>query len=122
MRTYTLTVTEAQARLLSEAAELLGRLHMGQFDSLDYLFAGDIPRGLFDALKVAMFPELPGGQFYSISNAKLPDKTRVAWDMHAVIRHRLAWDNHPEGGPTNQFYEPRHLGAEPLAEIREVEA
>ena len=124
MRHYTLTLNEGQARLISKATELLARLHMGQFDHLDFALnpAERFPDSLCYAMKAIMFPELDGPTFYSISNEKLPDEARVAYDLHRVIRHRLAWDNHPEGDKWQvDFDEPRQLGAEPLAEIQEVE-
>ena len=97
---YTLTLTEDQARALSNAAELVTRLHMGQLDCLrdfnkypnDNL--DEIYRRL-DELRELMGLIPPGcgkNAFYGITSSEIPNTSRTLFDIHQVIRHEI-WKN-----------------------------
>jgi hypothetical protein len=60
---------------------------------------------------------LPRNAYHGIFSDKIPDEARVAWDLHQVIRHRLSWDDQPEGGITVNFDTPMKYGKEELAII-----
>jgi len=46
------------------------------------------------------------------------NNAKIAYDLHQVIRHRLAWDENPEGDFWNVFFDtPMQVSDQPLAEI-----
>lgn len=118
--TYTLTVTEEQARVLEQACELLARCSMGQLDHI-----------LFGVYTVAAKPcnasaraclETASRHLFGpgtgIVNCDAQGKR--AWDLYQVIRKRLADDSLAPGeqpGLSVRFNEPRNTAGEPLAEI-----
>ena len=71
-----------------------------------------------------------------IYNDEVRPEAKSAWDLYQVIRHRLAWDNAVAEGvidspdaPRNwtamlgvHYDKPMTSSAEPLAEIRRVDA
>lgn len=109
MTTYTLTLTEAQAQTLSIACEVLARLGMGQYkdaldnlpqrDGIDWDAWHDDMRGIGYILSKHM----PGidGYISHIGIRKAAQESRLAWDLHQVIRHRLAWDRAVARGVTD---------------------
>ena len=132
---YTLTITERQARVLSMACEVLARLGMGQFkDALDHLPEADQRdwsawHDDMEQISRILSKHMPGG--IDISNAD--EEARTARDLHAVIRHRLAWDRAKAEGVTDgtkrewpammqvSYDEPMKYSEEPLAKMEGVE-
>ena len=132
---YTLTITERQARVLSMACEVLARLGMGQFkDALDHLPEADQRdwsawHDDMEQISRILSKHMPGG--IDISNAD--EEARTAWDLHAVIRHRLAWDRAKAEGVTDgtkrewpammqvSYDEPMKYSEEPLAKMEKAE-
>ena len=135
---YTLTITERQARVLSMACEVLARLGMGQFkDAFEHLPEAkqrDLSAWHDDMEQISriLSKHMPGGidgirSSTGISNAD--EEARTAWDLHAVIRHRLAWDRAKAEGVTDgtkrewpammqvSYDEPMKYSEEPLAKI-----
>jgi hypothetical protein len=55
---------------------------------------------------------------YGVGNKEVPDRFMQAIDMYQVIRHKLAWDNNPEGGVTVDFHEPSRYGKQALCKIK----
>lgn len=137
MTTYTMTVTENQARLITQAMDLLSRIQIGQwYEFIDWLpptkeFCRHSLREQLQPVMSEHFrktkPEgcqyaIDGwGRHYGIHSPFVPDTARVAWDLKKVIEYRLAWDRNPEGGFTVDFDGPQHVGEEPLAIIKRVE-
>ena len=123
MTDYTLHLTEKQAGEISLACEILARLRMGQIDM---------------ALR-----ELPLAESLDYWNERVIENVLkplyrkdgkragcAAWDLHQIIRHRLAWDRAYRDGIVkpgdardwNQmmgviYDEPLPMGGEPLAKI-----
>lgn len=112
--TYTVTMSEDQARVLSLACETLARLGMGQVDYALEQAPGDLNWDQRIAIKHMMaswmgfdHPNMSLG----IRAASLP--ARRAWDMHAVIRQQIAMNNDfPEHDTWRR--EPDQLAGEPL--------
>jgi len=120
---YTLHLTEKQAAEISHASEILARLRMGQID----MALRELP----------LAESLDYWNERTIENVVKPlyrkDGQRAdcaAWDLHQVIRHRLAWDRAiaagevEPGGRRNWdtmmgviYDEPLPMGGEPLARI-----
>ena len=142
---YTIAVTAEQARIISDACELLARLGTGQWpEFIDYMPEPLAFHGRHDAVE-ALRPVMadllrqysPAGAYIDgyqshlgIFNELAARGAREAWDLHQVIRHRLAWDRAIAEGRTDgttrnwadgmmgvDYDEPMHAGSEPLAEI-----
>ena len=136
MKTYTLTVNENQARLLSQALELVARVQTGQWhEFIDWLPQQekvnhhDLREQLMPIMRQHFANAKPESanwtidgwaSHYGILSEHVEDTARVAWDLQKVIDHCLAWDNNPEGGYTVDFDGPRHVGKQPLATMKRV--
>ena len=116
-------MNEKQAKLVSKALELYTRLRIGQWRELidlcvefsdeQYCEKRDIlePK-LLDARKVA-YPELNGiGHSYGVGKFEDAD---LAWEVHEVLRNKIAWTEHPEGGHTVNFDKPISFRGNELA-------
>ena len=128
MTQYTLTISDKQARILASAVELYSRVGEGQWDHLLSLDPLHLFPKYFDRDKVrAMLDEITYMIYGKKSNCvtrdnDTPDEYEAAWDINQVIRHRLAWDEHPEGGHTVDFGEPMQTSKEcELAKIGRIE-
>ncbi len=120
---YVLTLTPEQAHVVSRACEFFTRLHIGQFDELtwelmdlsskDFCERRDEAEPLLQQLRRVYFPDLvlPGAS-YGVGKHSASDR---AWDVYQVIRHAMAWHEHPEGGSTVDFRPPFSAAKEPLA-------
>jgi len=120
MRRYRLEIDEEQARTLSRACELLSRVHSGQLDEVAnvLLTAGGLANGsphavadivgLREGLRTLgpLVTGMPANANPGIRSPGISDEARTAYDLHQVLRHRLAWDAHPEGGCAVSFDKP----------------
>lgn len=117
MRKYKLTLTEEQARLLSIAMETFARLGAGQWreafrnlpikedvnwtewnEDLDYI--GDvISKHLKDNVD---------GWRKSLSIHSISEESKIAWDIHQVVRKRLAWERAIEKSVVESHDSPRN--------------
>lgn len=103
---WNLLIDEEHASVIINALDLYSRLLMGQIEELDRFFRDlgfreredvykkidvEVLEALVGMLKAATFPGCPKNGSYGIYNEEISDKARVAWDIHQVIRHRLAW-------------------------------
>lgn len=83
-----------QATILSEALEIVSRLHSGQLDVLNQTGARcSLTRS--SELTQELYDNLHGGHYHGIRSQEISDKARVLWDMHQVMRHHLAWRDQP---------------------------
>jgi len=105
MKNYTLTINEQQANVMAKALELYARLGCGQIDALEYhaeiqnrmmlhmkISEIDRIRNTFTDLRAWLFG-LYHNQAHGIRSEEILESNRVAYDIHQVIVHRLAWDN-----------------------------
>ena len=129
-KSYKITVTEQQANIIEVACDLFSRIHMGQLDELAFMAIwgelqqweghevdGTIAKIGCDVLKHELFG-LPSDTTWGI--LQCGNDARTACDIHQVIRHRLSWDEHPEGGQTVNFHEPFKSGDGALPSIEEI--
>jgi hypothetical protein len=111
---YRLELTAKQARLVSQACELIGRLGMGQvreiFDflplskTLNYReYHADVDTICIHVAKHT----IQGSGHLSISSPDTPEQAKEAIDIHKVIRNRLAWDAAVEKGIIANVYSER---------------
>jgi len=111
--TVTITMSMDQARLLSQAVDIVTRLHLNQFDVIkdvchrrgqpfpDYNEMRDIELHL----KQIFSPELDLNAYWGIYNTQISNDARTLWDMKQKIRNQLAWYSNPLGGWTVDYDE-----------------
>lgn len=128
---YGLLVTQRQAQLIENAMDLYARLLLGQTEVIEALARDGYVRHQlrarhteFDEIKLAceaLKHALTGhaaAESFGIFHPRVHDSARVAWDLAKVVRHGLAWDRHPAGGPGGEFEKPYQTSViEPLATI-----
>jgi hypothetical protein len=132
-RPYHLSLTERQARVITEALDLFSRIGMGQLEEIAHILGSYtkpsessslLPERLEEVKRLAREASnvWTGNHFgcRGISSEEIGDTFRVAWDLHQVIRHRLAWDRNPKGGLQVSFDTPMKYSQEPLAIIKKV--
>jgi hypothetical protein len=102
-KTYTLTITEKQARALQEATDLLQRVQLGQWreieDNLplkkpvDYEELRNDFQIIGALLSKHMINDIDGyASSLGIGNENLPESNGILYDLHCVIRHKLSWE------------------------------
>ena len=122
---YILTLTREQACMVQDACELFARLKIGQFERItehliDYMTSDywDKRSLANDLLRIAA-RTMMGSTEYNMPVVQQDELHHRAWDIHAVIRHCMAWHDHPEGNPYSVWFDtPRPHGDEPLPEIK----
>lgn len=124
-KTYTLTLTEKQARILVRALDLFTRIGIGQFEEMIRVF-DPACRTEMTKLRVAenhvahaqrLVTGFPENASFGIHAEEVSDDFRMARDIGTVIRNRLAWDRTPAGGMGVDFDEPRAISREALPTI-----
>lgn len=124
---YQLSLTEKQAQVIINALDLYSRIGMGQLEEIAHILRSSPNANPDKILAVeALAREAADcwmghvGGYNGISSDKVHDVFRIAWDLQQVIRYRLAWDRHPEGGIQVVFDEPLKSSKEPFAVIKKV--
>lgn len=128
---YVLELDETQAIVTLAALNFFSRVKSGQWDEItelcltvkpgeiaEYCWKKDeLNNGLRDLRKIA-FPDLkpcnPGRGVMSDESAGM------AWEILEVLRHCMAWTEHPEGGMTVDFREPVSLSGNKLCKCKAV--
>ena len=119
---YRIEVNEEQAKIISLALDIFSRIEAGQ---LEWVFSM-IPWKYRENLESAepMLKELQllltGMQRGNLGIGNVSNSARIAFDLHQVIRHRLAWDKEPKGGMGVFFDPPMKWSDQPLAEIEQL--
>lgn len=95
-RTYQITVTKKQARILSEALSVFARLGIGQFRDVfaDLPLDKTLPGWSHDIESISNLLS----RYYTRQCAVSGNSKKVAWDLYQVLRQRLAWDDAVEEG------------------------
>lgn len=108
-KTYTLTITEKQAKALVDATDLLQRVQLGQWreieDNLplkkpiDYKqFHNDLQL-IGSILSNHLLDNIDGyASSLGIGHPELPESNSILYDLHCVIRNKLAWERAVEQG------------------------
>lgn len=138
MTTYTLHVTAAQAQTISRACEVLARLGIGQVieglrelpqaEGIDWTDFHDDCQAVSTLMSKYM-PHRINGYSSNLGIYNADKDARLAWDLHQVLRHRLAWDRAKTEGWTDgttrnwnemmgvHYDEPLKVCEEPLAKM-----
>ena len=109
MKTYTLTITEKQARALMDATDLLQRVQIGQWreieDNLplqkpiDYQELRDDFQIIGAILSKHMIDNIDGGaSSLGVGHPDLPESNGILYDLHRVIRRKLSVERAVEQG------------------------
>ena len=117
-KTYTLTITEAQARALQDATDLMQRIQLGQWreieDNLplkkpiDYDELRKDFRTIGDLLSKHMIGGIDGhASSLGVGHQELPESNGILRDLHCVIRHKLSWEYAVEQGIIESESSPR---------------
>lgn len=125
---YVLTLTREQAIMVKDACELFARLKIGQFERItemlldlhldDYCEKRDLANAVLRIAACALL----GSYGYRTPLVQQDDLHYRAWDIHAAIRHCMAWHDEPEGNIWSvSFDKPYPHGDEPLPEIKILE-
>jgi hypothetical protein len=143
-KTYTLTITEEQARALQYATDVLQRVQLGQWEEIvdwlplkkptDYTKLHEDRRTIGKILSEHMVEQIDGyGSSLGIGHPDLPKNNGVLYDLHCVIRRKLSIERALEEGIienenvsrnqmpiTVNFDDPMKWGSEPLAKMERV--
>lgn len=129
---YNLKINKKQAEVISKALDLYSRIGSGQTSEMlwhpsvagkmwaknDNLNENQmnqkLVRQLLDDIKRIIWGYRPN-EHGGITTAEETDK--IAYDLHQIIRHKIAWDNEPDGGLTVNFHKPMQYSKEELAKM-----
>ena len=144
MKTYTLTITEEQARALQYATDVLQRVQLGQWEEIvdwlplkkptDYTKLHEDRRTIGKILSEHMVEQIDGyGSSLGIGHPDLPKNNGVLYDLYCVIRRKLAVERAVEEGLienenvsrnqmpiTVDFDTPMKWGDQPLAKMERI--
>lgn len=120
---YILELDVKQAKLLADICEKYARLRMGQWQELidmcidynreDYFDAAAECKGALLSARKFAYPELYGeGHSYGVGKFTDGD---MAWEIYEVLRNKIAWTEHPEGGIGVCFDKPMCFSGHSLA-------
>lgn len=118
---------DEEVDLLVKELDRLGRTYMAQLDVVTdiWMFKMEVNRfcEFRDRIQDNHVRHLVNGLWnghYGISNPEYPEDGRILFETQQVLRHRRAWDEHPEGGIGVHFYEPSHYSKIPFVKIEEL--
>lgn len=145
-KVYNLRITEKQARALSYACDVLQRIELGQWEEIvdwlplkkpiNYDQLHKDRSTIRKILSQHMIDEVDGyGSSLGVGHPDLPKNNGVLYDLHCVIRKKLAWESAVERGVIESEDSPRKWpemiqvsyddvygwGDEPLATIERVQ-
>ena len=144
MKTYTLTITEKQARVLMDACELLSRIQGGQvrevFEYLplkkgvDWEVYHQIKDGLTKRMPEILKDGIDGwSRSFGVGHPELPESHDISWDLYQVIRYEISTQQAIDDGiiqkkgerdfskmMTVNYDPPMKRSNEPLAKMERV--
>ena len=145
MKTYTLTITEEQARALQYATDVLQRIQLGQWEEIvdwlplkapiDYTKLHEDRRTIGKILSEHMVDQIDGyGSSLGVGHPYLHKSNGVLYDLHQVIRRKLSIERAVEEGIienenvsrnqmpiTVDFDTPMKWGDQPLAKMERID-
>lgn len=110
---YRIEGSKEQIELISHACEVLARIRRGQIN----MVVDELPlKETVDRNQLAMSME-------DDLDAKIKSVNSIddAFTIYQVVRHRLSWDEKPEGGTTVSFNEPLNFEDKPMVRVERVE-
>ena len=123
MHAHDIKLDRQEAEALIEAASLHAAVAMGQLGEIAALWRlrrdpGAV-RQAGATLKAAWraIGGRPGLEYFRIEDPRVPQAAKAAWDIYKVMRHRLAWEDQPQGGVAACFKPPVATSASPLPQF-----
>lgn len=118
--TYLLNINKTQAKTISHALDFFSRIVGAKFDvileSISWEKRDNLEKVSEMLLDIKqLLTNLSRNATYGIG--KVSEEAKIAYDLHQVIRHQLAWDEKPEGDITIDFDTPRKVSQQDLATI-----
>jgi hypothetical protein len=123
MHAHEIKLDRQEAEALIEAAALHAAVAMGQLGEIAMLWRlrrdPTAVRQAGASLKAAWraIGGRPGLEYFRIEDARVPQAAKAAWDVYKLMRHRLAWEDQPEGGVAPCFKPPVATSSSPLPQL-----
>ena len=138
---YTITCNRRQLELISQACNIISRLQCCQFDHITNVVQPSdfgvenkdwtrLHHFQDDLLRLKEYFNLSLNSSYGIFSEKVQDSARTLWDIHAVLRNKMAYEDNPGVTPQNRwekgkifvnFDEPMHSDKEnQLVKVEEI--
>lgn len=111
---YTITCNKRQLQLISMACDLVSRLQCCQFDHITNVVQPSdfgvenkhwtrLHHFRDDLLELKGYFNLNINSSYGISSPEVQNSARTWWDIHQVIRNKLAYEENPDVTPENRW-------------------
>lgn len=111
---FMMITTESYMRLsiiqFDTAFDMVCDFHVDEYEKV---------RKLCDTIKREIFG-YERNSSYSSGSKEVSEKARIVHDIYQTIRHRVSWDEKPQGGSSVNFCEPLKTSQEHLVSIRLV--
>ncbi len=105
-----ISLSIAEAEVLRDAVEILARIHMGQFDVVEHEIWNGIQDRAVSEVSAEIREHIEGLAKASGLSGKgirsTPERAKMAWDAHQVLRNLLAYHKKPEGGMETCYTAP----------------
>ena len=128
----TITLTAEQVYTIQEALELFSRIHMGQFDIIEWqmqidTFDPTLKRPKYDRqaaqlylnqARQTIFTDINSNSYIGILNTA--ERSKIAWDIYQQIRHDISHfrsPNEPLESRGNCFDKPFVVSKQPLPKV-----
>lgn len=115
-----LNISDIQANVIKNACEFYSRVFMGQIKYIADILMNEIDLERICKLRQELerleplITGLPPNASWGITSREISEDARISFDILQVIRHYLAWKNHPQGGVTVNFHTPLKTACEDL--------
>lgn len=126
---YKLTVSKEQLKVIEKALDFYSRIGCGQLEEaalpefLSYVSPEDL--GILRQVLYDLKPFACGlnSGHYGPLHETINEKFKIAYDMHKLFRHHLAWEENPKGGIEVCYDNPYllHTSKQPFAKITKEE-
>lgn len=122
---YQITLNKDQAQIISKALDFYSKIIGGEFNEIRKLFSNTKPENCKEIEKTLsrlkfLLTGMEENSNFGIGN--ISEKGRNAYDLHQVIRHRLAVDKHESYHEFSvAFHSPYQWGTQPLAQIEGID-
>jgi hypothetical protein len=111
---YTIVCNRRQLELISRACDLVSRLQCCQFDHIanivqpsywgvEHKYFTRLHAFQEDLLKLKSYFNLTPNSSYGIHSLEVQDSARTLYDMHQVVRNKIAYEDSPGVTPQNRW-------------------
>jgi hypothetical protein len=132
MMNVTITLTAEQVYAVQEALEFFARIHMGQFDVIEWQMQIDTfdpslkrpkydreaAQGYLNQARQTIFTDIHQNSYIGIKNTA--ERSKIAWDIYQQIRHDIShfkFPNEPLESRGKSFDKPFVISKQPLPKV-----